>query len=343
MIVEFLQSPYQNARDARFPLRAIVNHRIVGTLPSARRAFGLVVGDPGRSASSHFGIGFVDGVLKLDQYVPLDRMAWTNGDVRDPTWAFYQAGVNPNLTTVTIEHEDGGYTGGVVAEPVWQASMELQRLLVSGDGAAIRAAGIRGATDAIVAQMAAITRDTRGFIDHHQIAGPNKPYCWRRWLSDPGFVEGGPSRRDRLITHVQGEGDMATPMHYQPVEWNVPNGTPFWTGGPGTGEKKFFVGDQVLDSAIRSNDGLWIVMRIGVPGTNSEAVWVRRADISPTVPGGDLSYKAAVLKVIEQGAAALASEAPAPVGITEEQAKKREAAARAGGVKDAATAAAATK
>jgi hypothetical protein len=201
--ISFLQSPYQNARDTRYPLRAVVSHRIVGTLPSARRAFGIVVGDPGRSASSHFGIGFVNGVLAVDQYVPLDRMAWTNGDVRDPTWPLYQPGVNPNLTTVTIEHEDGGYPGlGVLQGPVWQASMELQRLLVSGDGPAIRAAGIRGATDAMVAQMARISKDTTGFIDHHQIAGPNKPYCLRRWLDDPGFVEGSPSRRDRLLASL---------------------------------------------------------------------------------------------------------------------------------------------
>lgn len=207
--ITFLQSPYQNARDSRYALRAVVNHRIVGTLVSARRAFGLVAGDAGRRASSHFGIGFVNGKLTIDQYVPLDRMAWTNGDVRDPSWSRIIAGVNPNLYTVTIEHEDGGYTGrGVIVEALWEASMELQALLVSGNAAAIRALGIRGATDAIVSQLRAIPKDEHGFIDHHAIAGPNKPYCLRRWLDDPGLVEGSPSRRARLLARVRGEDDV---------------------------------------------------------------------------------------------------------------------------------------
>lgn len=206
--VTFLQSPYQNARQS-YAIRAIVNHRIVGTLLSARRAFGLVAGDAGRSASSHFGIGFVNGKLTIDQYVPLDRMAWTNGDVRDPTWSRIIAGVNPNLYTVTIEHEDNGYTGrGVIVDALWEASMDLQALLTSGNAAAIRGLGIRGATDAIIRQLAAMPKDAASFIDHHAIAGPNKPYCLRRWLDDPGLIEGAPSRRDRLLARVRGEDDV---------------------------------------------------------------------------------------------------------------------------------------
>lgn len=201
--VTYLPSPFQNARGG-YALRAIVNHRIVGSLASARGAFGVVPGTP-RNASSHFGIGHINGKLTIDQYVPLDRMAWTNGDVRDPTWSRIIAGVNPNLYTVTIEHEDGSTANrGVVEEDLWRASMELQAILVSGNAAAIRGLGIRGATDAMVRQLAAIPKDATGFIDHHQIAGPNKPYCFRRWLDDPGFVYGSPSRRDRLLAVVKG-------------------------------------------------------------------------------------------------------------------------------------------
>jgi hypothetical protein len=206
--VTWLPSPYKNLRRDEYPIRGVVSHRIVGTLPSARAAFGVAPGTS-RTASSHFGIGYVNGVLTLDQYVDLSDMAWTNGDVREPTWALYQPGVNPNLTTVTIEHEDGGYTGrGVVTEPVWQLSMNLQKLITSGDVTAIRAAGIRVRELRHVAQLAAVSRDTRGFIDHHQIAGPNKPYCFRRWLDDPGFVEGSPSRRDRLLAYLNAEEDV---------------------------------------------------------------------------------------------------------------------------------------
>jgi hypothetical protein len=206
--ITWLPSPYRNLRDARYSIRGVVNHRIVGTLPSARAAFGVAPGTS-RNASSHFGIGYVSGKLTVDQYVDLSEMAWTNGDVRDPTWASIIPGVNPNLYTVTIEHEDGGSANrGKVSEEVWQASMELQKLLVSGDAAKIRAAGIRARYDHHIAQLAAVPRDARGFIDHHQIAGPNKPYCFRRWLDDPGFVEGTPSRRDRLLAHLNGEDDV---------------------------------------------------------------------------------------------------------------------------------------
>lgn len=338
--VAFLQSPYQNARDARYALRAFVEHRIVGTLPSARRAFGLVAGDPGRSASSHFGIGFIGGVVSIDQYVPLDRMAWTNGDVRDPSWSRIIPGVNPNLYTVTFEHEDGGSAGrGIIQEPVWRASMELQALLVSGDGPAIRAKGIRGATDAIVAQMRAIPKDATGFIDHHQIAGPNKPYCLRRWLDDPGLVEGAPSRRDRLLAAVRGEvagGDDAMPkIHFQAVEWTTAADAPFWREGPNVGTREQFVGVQVVDSIARSSDdgGAWVLVRVPVPG-DSPYVWMRRSDLTPRTNWE--AYNAAVRKVVEQGPAAIT-----PGGISEEEVAKRVAAGQktaAAAVKKAANA-----
>lgn len=338
--VAFLQSPYQNARDARYALRAFVEHRIVGTLPSARRAFGLVAGDPGRNASSHFGIGFVGGVVSIDQYVPLDRMAWTNGDVRDPTWSRIIPGVNPNLYTVTFEHEDGGYAGrGVVQEAVWRASMELQALLMSGDAAAIRAKGIRGATDAIVRQMAAIPKDASGLIDHHSIAGPNKPYCLRRWLDDPGLVEGSPSRRDRLIAAVRGQaaggGEVDMRIHFQAVEWTTSADAPFWRDGPGVGAREQFVGVQVVDSIGRSTDdgGKWVLVRMPVAG-NSPYVWMLRANLTPRENWE--AYNAAVRKVVEQGPIAIGGG-----GISETEVAKRVAAGQktaAAAVKKAANA-----
>lgn len=207
--VNWLPSPYKNLRDARYDIRGVVSHRIVGTLPSARAAFGVAPGTS-RNASTHFGIGYVNGTLTLDQFVDLSDMAWGNGDVREPTWAFYQPGVNPNLTTVSIEHEDGGSANrGRVSDAVWAVSMQLQKLITSGDPKAIRAAGIRVRYDHHVAQLARIPKDGRGFIDHHQISGPNKPYCFRRWLDDPGFVEGSPSRRDRLLAYLNAEDSVA--------------------------------------------------------------------------------------------------------------------------------------
>ena len=211
--IAWLPSPNYNLRDARYPLRGVVSHRIVGTLTSAKDRFL----NPKGGASSHFGLGYVNGILTIHQYVDLADMAWTNGDVREPTWTFYQPGVNPNLTTVTIEHEDGGTANrGKVSEEVWAVSMALQKLITSGDRNAIRAAGIRVRHDHIVTQLAAIPKDERGFIDHHQIAGPNKPYCFRRWLDDPGFVEGSPSRRDRLLAFLNGD-DMQALKGAEPV------------------------------------------------------------------------------------------------------------------------------
>ena len=201
-LITWLPSPFKNARDTRYPIRAEVKHRIVGTLGGARQAFGVAPGTS-RNASTHFGIGYIGGRLTIDQYVDLSDMAWGNGDVRSPTWSRLIPGVNPNLYTVSTEHEDGGSANrGRVSDEVWQASMELSALLRCGDTAKIRAAGIRVRSESTVAQLAAMPIDTGSYIDHHQIAGPNKPYCFRRWLDDPGFVEGSPSRRDRLLAHL---------------------------------------------------------------------------------------------------------------------------------------------
>jgi len=201
-------SPNWNQRDRRYPLQGDVSHRIVGSGPSALSLFSR----PG-TASSHFVIGHTQvgdpcplcpaarGPLVIWQTVDLSLMAWTNGDVRDPTWPRYQSGVNPNLTTITTEHEDMGEAGQhIVTEHVWQASIALKRLLRSGNLAAIRQAGIRVAdgaftASALVARMAALPVDYSVYIDHHQIAGPNKPWCWRDYDADRGF----PSRLAGLL------------------------------------------------------------------------------------------------------------------------------------------------
>lgn len=273
--ITWLPSPFKNARVTRWPILGVVSHRIVGTLSGARGAFGVAPGTP-RNVSSHFGIGYISGRLTIDQYVDLSDMAWTNGDVRDPTWAYYQDGVNPNLTTVTIEHEDGGSANrGRVSEEVWQTSMELQKLITSGNPAAIRGAGIRVRSDATIAQLASVSKDVRGFIDHHQIAGPNKPYCFRRWLDDPGFVEGNPSRRDRLIAHLT-EADV--PIFTRPVreQWTMKAGSTFWTGGPEMGESKTYNLSDKLWSNGETTDGVWRRFEFG-----AEELWFKRADITP--------------------------------------------------------------
>ena len=103
-----------------------------------------------------------------------------------------------NSRTVSIEHHDnGGRTAGsgkgVVPEPVLQASIELDRLLLRGDVTELKAAGIRfrpGTETAITRELRAIPIDRHHLIDHHYIAGRLKPSCWRPWADDPvGFPQ----------------------------------------------------------------------------------------------------------------------------------------------------------
>ena len=203
--VTWRPSPFHNVGRGGYGIRAEVKHRIVGSLPSARGAFGVDpnAGQP-RSASTHFGIGHTQvgapcpecgaitgarGELVVDQYVDLADMAWGNGDVREPSWPLLIAGVNPNLYTVSTEHEDMSTAGrGVVTDHIRRASIELSRVLRSGDRARLEAAGIRCRDDAVIEQLAAMPIDELHYIDHHQISGPNKPYCWRAWLDDVGFM-----------------------------------------------------------------------------------------------------------------------------------------------------------
>ena len=99
---------------------------------------------------------------------------------------------------MSIEHHDnGGRTAGsgkgVVPEAVIAASIALDALLLRGDLAELRAAGIRfraGTEAAITRELRAIPIDRHHVIDHHYIAGRLKPSCWRPWADDPtGFPQ----------------------------------------------------------------------------------------------------------------------------------------------------------
>jgi hypothetical protein len=103
-----------------------------------------------------------------------------------------------NSRTVSIEHHDnGGRTAGsgkgVVPEAVLAASIALDALLLRGDLAELKAAGIRfraGTETAITRELRGIPIDRHHIIDHHYIAGRLKPSCWRPWADDPvGFPQ----------------------------------------------------------------------------------------------------------------------------------------------------------
>lgn len=192
-------SPDHNV--GRFGLQpiAIVHHRAVA---NSLNSIDATLISSSRMVSAHFGIGYYKdsaGVnhLEIHQYVDLSDTAWCNGDLSETgnwaTWygvhrtpnGFYD--VNPK--TISIEHEDnGGSTDpavkGIVAEAIIKASISLDKLMLSGDLAAIRAAGIHIREAGTAAALKAIPLDTKHLIDHRDIAGGAKPYCWRPWSAD---------------------------------------------------------------------------------------------------------------------------------------------------------------
>jgi hypothetical protein len=188
---------------------AIVHHRIVGHLNSADVTFAAndtdpaTVGAPSRAVAAHFGIGHdTDGKLYVHQYVDLSDTAYCNGDFRAGSnwedWGYPLGKVvvdgvqmwPTNPLTVAIEHDDNGGLPegdprkGVVDEDTIKTSIELDRLILSGDAALIRAHGVRVAQDSTVAALGRIIPGPKTLIDHRDIAGANKPYCWRPWQSD---------------------------------------------------------------------------------------------------------------------------------------------------------------
>lgn len=100
---------------------AIVNHISAGSMSSMDSWFRT---PNNKVSSAHFGVS-KDG--RIHQYVKIERMAWANGLKREN---FKNAkadivkalGVNPNLYTVSIEHEG---TDGKLTEEQFQASLWL--------------------------------------------------------------------------------------------------------------------------------------------------------------------------------------------------------------------------
>lgn len=173
------------------PVRAFVNHRMVGTLAGTDAYF---QNPTTRPVSTHFGIGYgTDGVVKISQYVPLDDTAYGNGNY-DPSgswdnWGFKTTEINPQ--TISIEHQDHSHDAakGVVTPKIMAASQKLQALLRYGTIADWKAAGIiiRDWTNnapILHREIQAIPVDGRHIITHNDIAGALKPYCWKPWGSD---------------------------------------------------------------------------------------------------------------------------------------------------------------
>ncbi|WP_088832653.1 N-acetylmuramoyl-L-alanine amidase [Paenibacillus tyrfis] len=113
-----------NDRGGNVPV-AIVNHISAGTMSSMDSWFRS---SGNQVSSAHFGVS-KDG--RIHQYVKIERMAWANGITAD-RFPYATAsivndfGINPNLYTVSIEHEG---TDGELTEEQFQASVWLHRYI----------------------------------------------------------------------------------------------------------------------------------------------------------------------------------------------------------------------
>lgn len=235
-----------------YAIRALVHHRVVGSLESMVNSTFKPTSDDTlrageRRVSSHFGIGFwalPDGSkqLRVYQFVALQDTAYCNGqtpsDKAACTWGLWKRLGRPptNEITVSTEHEDNGKAGGyVVHDHIIRTSIALDRLLLSGNGPKIRAAGIR-CSDGAAAQLGRIEPGPETIIDHHVIAPVSKPYCWRAIGDDAGFprarfireLTATDTEEDEVLYSVPGivtaEAPAGTP-HYPTATSTTPKGT----------------------------------------------------------------------------------------------------------------------
>ncbi len=153
-------------------LAAVVHHIAEGSFSTlcSRDFWGTRNG--GSGGSVHFGVA-KDG--RVVQLVDIWDAAYGNGLIANPSWPWIAAhpGVNPNLATVSIEHE--GFTGDPWPEAQVQATTELTRWI-------LKWFGVKATTDTV--------------IGHYRIDSVNRALC-------PGT--GWP--RDRIIAALNEEED----------------------------------------------------------------------------------------------------------------------------------------
>lgn len=264
---------------------AIVHHRMVGWLPGTISSF--TQGNANRPVSTHFGIGYLSGKLTIAQFVDLRDTAFGNGNY-DATGRWDDFGyslVGINAQTISIEHEDGSTTGrGVVKDAIIRASIELDRILLSGNLTRIRAAGIRCSSSTVAADLDRIRPSTRTMLRHWDIAGRLKPYCWMRWLDDPGMPQA------RYITELSGApapapevpdvNSFALPK--SPTNAIVRTGAWLYVGsefGPNAANVQVSPGRKMPYHGVVT--GGRIVEYVGSDGTHSgKAYFVKDADVT---------------------------------------------------------------
>lgn len=147
-------SPNFSSRKGYTPI-AIVLHTMAGSLRGTDYWFA----NPNSQVSSHYGIG---NNGEIHQYVQENNSAWANGRVKNPRWKLIKPGINPNLYTISIEHE--GYD-------LFKAPQTLKFV----SGAMIRDICVRYS----------IPMDREHIIGHYEIFS-GKPYCP---ASDKGVID----------------------------------------------------------------------------------------------------------------------------------------------------------
>lgn len=107
---------------------AIVDHIMQGSIESADSWFKNLASE----ASAHFGVA-LDG--RVWQWIKTKDSAWANGITNksdlgvDWLQKALKAGINPNLLTVSIEHE--GYSGQAMPDKQFQATLKLHKWLIA--------------------------------------------------------------------------------------------------------------------------------------------------------------------------------------------------------------------
>jgi len=120
IVEEWNPSPNFSSRNGR-KINTIVDHVTQGNFP------GCVdwLKDPASVASAHYVVTKLGRIIQL---VKEADKAWSNGTYNHGSWDLYD-GTNPNLTTLSIEHE--GMSGEPLTEVQYQASLFLHRELIA--------------------------------------------------------------------------------------------------------------------------------------------------------------------------------------------------------------------
>ena len=156
-IEEWDPSPNFSSRDGRKQI-AIVNHITSGNFPGCLSW----LQNPASQGSAHFLVTITGRIIQM---VREGDKAWANGIVNKPSWSLYD-GTNPNLYTLSIEHE--GFDG-TLTEIQYQSSLFLHKELTAKYNIPI---------------------DTEHIIGHYRIDSVDRPNCpgpnfpWARLFND---------------------------------------------------------------------------------------------------------------------------------------------------------------